>query len=575
MKSLKRILAYLNPHKGLCALAVLCSLIHVAGELLIPILIGRAINVIENTVPTLDWSALGNLLIGIGVSVAFAALFGYILTLLTGEIGYRVAAAIRKDCMSRILSCELSYIDTLPHGDIIARIGVDTDLISDGLLQGITQLLKGVTTILGTIVLMLLVDVATALVVIALTPLSLIVSAVIARYSHKIFSKQAALRGEMGGIVGESFQNQKLLKAYGYEDETQARFEKVNRELDVVGTKAQFAVAIVNPSTRLVNGLVYAAVAIFGALSILNGNSALDIGGLTTFLIYANQYTRPFNDITSVASELQSAVAGGARVFELTDMKQEIETADTDLTDVSGAVTLQNVSFGYSPDRTLITDLNLNIRPGMRVAIVGPTGCGKSTLINLLMRFYDVTEGKICVDDTNIRDVTRKSLRTSYGMVLQETWLAGATVAQNIAYGKPDATLDEIMDAAKAAHCHQFVMQLPNGYDTLLEDGGDNMSVGQKQLLCIARVMLLSPPMLILDEATSNIDTRTERRIQSAFAKLTADKTSFVVAHRFATIVDADLILVMKDGNIVEQGKHKDLILQNGFYASLFRAQFE
>lgn len=572
-----RLLRYLKPNLGYCVLALLFSAVSVAAALYAPVVIGDAVNVVGDAIASgdgLDWGALAHQLMLLGVSAAAATGFNYLFNIAASTVSVRTAQLLRNDCMQKIQTCTLGYLDSAPQGDIIARIGVDTDVVADGLLIGVSQLFTGITTILGTIGFMMWVDVRTALVVMCLTPISLVVSVIIARWSHKVFRRQSELRGELSAVVSESFANQKLVKLFRQEDDIEARFDVLNRELERVGTQAHFSGATVNPSTRFVNGLVYTAVAVFGALSILRGTTNMGVGQLATFLIYANQYTKPFNEISTVAAELASALASARRVFEVSDAPTEAETGTAILDSVRGDVNLRDVSFGYTPERTLINRLNLDVKAGMRVAIVGPTGCGKSTLINLLMRFYDPENGSIGVDGHDIRTLTRHSLRTSYGMVLQETWLSDSTVAENIAYGAPDATREEIVAAAKAAHAHRFIRLLPQGYDTVLRDGGSSLSAGERQLLCIARVMLLDPPMLILDEATSSIDTRTEKHIQDAFARLTRDKTSFVVAHRFATILDADLILVMRDGDIVEQGTHESLLARGGFYAELYRSQF-
>ncbi|MBQ9957445.1 MAG: ABC transporter ATP-binding protein, partial [Clostridia bacterium] len=468
----------------------------------------------------------------------------------------------------------LSYIDTHPHGETVSRIIADVDQFADGLLMGLTQLFTGVITILGTLVFMLLIDVRITLVVVLLTPLSMLVAKFITTRTYSMFQKQSEIRGEQTGFIEEMVGNQKVVKAFSHEDENLEKFGEINDQLEKCTLKATFFSSLTNPGTRFVNSLVYAGVALVGAL--LAANGAITVGALTCFLSYANQYAKPFNEISGVITEFNNALVCANRVFELIEQQPEIpdDVNATELNDVYGKVDLDSVYFSYTPEQKLIENLNLSVKPGMRVAIVGPTGCGKTTLINLLMRFYDVTGGEISVDGKPILTLTRKSLRKNYGMVLQETWLCEGTVRDNIAFGKPDATDEEIVAAAKAAHAHSFIKRLENGYNTVLGEDGGNLSQGQKQLLCIARVMLCLPPMLILDEATSSIDTRTEQRIQKAFSTMMEGRTSFIVAHRLSTIMEADIILVMKDGNIIEQGSHDELIEKNGFYAKMYESQF-
>ncbi|MBQ9957813.1 MAG: ABC transporter ATP-binding protein, partial [Clostridia bacterium] len=468
----------------------------------------------------------------------------------------------------------LSYIDTHPHGETVSRIIADVDQFADGLLMGLTQLFTGVITILGTLVFMLLIDLRITLVVVLLTPLSMLVAKFITTRTYSMFQKQSEIRGEQTGFIEEMVGNQKVVKAFSHEDENLEKFGKINDQLEKCTLKATFFSSLTNPGTRFVNSLVYAGVALVGAL--LAANGAITVGALTCFLSYANQYAKPFNEISGVITEFNNALVCANRVFELIEQQPEIpdDVNATELNDVYGKVDLDSVCFSYTHGQKLIENLNLSVKPGMRVAIVGPTGCGKTTLINLLMRFYDVTGGEISVDGKPILTLTRKSLRKNYGMVLQETWLCEGTVRDNIAFGKPDATDEEIIAAAKAAHAHSFIKRLENGYNTILGEDGGNLSQGQKQLLCIARVMLCLPPMLILDEATSSIDTRTEQRIQKAFSTMMEGRTSFIVAHRLSTIMEADIILVMKDGNIIEQGSHDELIEKNGFYAKMYESQF-
>jgi ATP-binding cassette subfamily B protein len=485
-----------------------------------------------------------------------------------------VVKDIRIEAFNHLEELPLSYIDSHQHGDIVSRIVADIDQFADGLLMGFTQLFTGIVTILGTIGFMIAVNLPIAIVVVVLTPLSLLVAGFIAKRTYSLFQNQSETRGELTSLVDEMVGEQKIVQAFGYEDDALERFEDINEKLEKDSMSATFYSSITNPATRFVNNLVYAAVGIIGAIRVIGGG--LSVGQLTCFLSYANQYTKPFNEISNVITELQNAFACAARVFELIDEKSEIKDKENAvvLDNPKGELLLKNVAFSYVPDKKLITDLSLSVKPGMRVAIVGPTGCGKSTLINLLMRFYDVDKGSIAVDGTDIRDITRDSLRLSYGMVLQETWLKAGTIRENIAYGKEDATDEEIVAAAKKAHSHSFIKRLPQGYDTFISEDGGNLSQGQKQLLCITRVMLLMPPMLILDEATSSIDTRTEIRIQKAFNNMMQGRTSFIVAHRLSTIREADIILVMKDGDIIEKGSHEELMRKGGFYNNLYNSQF-
>jgi len=494
--------------------------------------------------------------------------------IINNHITYSVVKDIRIETFNHLEELPLAYIDSHQHGDIVSRIVSDIDQFADGLLMGFTQLFTGVVTILGTLGFMLYINVPIAIVVVVLTPVSLFVASFIAKRTYKLFQGQSESRGELTALIDEMIGHQKVVQAFGYEDDALERFEKINNKLEKDSMNATFYSSITNPATRFVNSLVYTAVGIIGALSVISGR--LTIGQLTCFLSYANQYTKPFNEISNVITELQNAIACASRVFELIDEEPQVaEPEDAKvLDDATGNIVIKDVDFSYVPNQNLIKNLNLVVKPGMRVAIVGPTGCGKSTLINLLMRFYDVNKGSISVDNTDIRMLTRSSLRENYGMVLQETWLKNGTIRENIAYGKPDATDEEIIAAAKKAHSHSFIKRLPKGYDTIIAEDGGNLSQGQKQLLCITRVMLLMPPMLILDEATSSIDTRTEIRIQKAFNKMMQGRTSFIVAHRLSTIKEADIILVMKDGNIIEKGSHNELMLLNGFYTNLYNSQF-
>ena len=507
-------------------------------------------------------------------SAAVAALAQWLLSVCNNRITFSVSRDLRNEALRKIQTLPLSYLDSHPSGDIVSRMVADVDTFADGLLMGFTQLFSGILTIFGTLLFMLRANVPITLVVVCITPLSLVVAGFLAKRSYGYFQSQSTVRGKQTALVNEMIEGQKVVQAFGHEAESLAAFDEVNGQLQDVSLKAIFFSSLTNPATRFVNNIVYAGVGLVGALYAVRGG--ITIGQLSVFLSYANQYTKPFNEISGVVTELQNALACAARVFELLDAEDQVPEAENAAAlQPDGHVQLQDVSFRYLPDRPLIEGLSLDVQPGQRIAIVGPTGCGKTTLINLLMRFYDVNSGSIRVSSTDIRDVTRASLRGSYGMVLQDTWLRAGTVRENIAYGKPDATMDEVIAAAKAAHAHSFIRRLPDGYDTVIAEDGGNISQGQKQLLCIARVMLCLPPMLILDEATSSIDTRTEVRIQKAFARMMQGRTSFIVAHRLSTIREADVILVMKDGHIVEQGNHDQLLAQGGFYAKLYNSQFE
>ena len=572
--TLKKIWAFLRPYKLLAAASVVCAALTVVLTLYLPILTGEAVNCIVGP-GAVDFAGLVRLLVQMGVVIALTALFQWLMNLANNRITFCVVRDIRERAFDRLAELPLRYLDGHAHGDILSRIIADVDQFSDGLLMGFTQFFTGVLTILGTLVIMLNIHAGIALVVIVLTPMSFLVAAFIAKQTYSMFKLQSETRGELTAHIDEMIGGAKVVQAFGRERAAQERFDEINGRLRDCSLRATFFSSITNPATRFVNSMVYAAVAVVGALAALGGG--ITVGALTSLLSYANQYTKPFNEISGVVTELQNAVACAARAFEL--MEAEPQTPDAldaaVLEQVHGAVTLQNVDFSYRPDQELIRDLNLSVRPGQRVAIVGPTGCGKSTVINLLMRFYDVDGGSISVDGHDIRSVTRDSLRASYGMVLQETWLKTGTVRENILFGHPEATEEEMVAAAKAAHAHSFIRRLPQGYDTRISEDGGNLSQGQKQLLCIARVMLSLPPMLILDEATSSIDTRTEIRIQQAFARMMQGRTSFIVAHRLATIREADQILVMRDGKIIEQGNHDELLARGGFYAELYHSQFE
>lgn len=574
--TLKRILKFSKPHLVYLVLAAVFSVINVALTLYIPILIGSAIDCAIEA-GNVNLQAMLPILIKLGISAAIGALASWLMNLCTNKITYLTVMDIRRQTFDKLQNVPLSYIDSHPHGDIISRMITDTDQISDGLLMGFTQLFTGIVTILGTLGFMLSINPLITLIVVLITPLSFFVASFVAKHSFEMFRKQSEARGKMTSLTEEMIGNQHLVKSFSYEDEAEKQFDVINKDLQEYSVKAIFFSSITNPSTRFVNGLIYAGVGVFGAISALSGR--ISVGQLSCFLTYANQYTKPFNEISGVITELQSALASAKRVFEVIDA--EAETPDNEnalvLTsdNVDGSIDINDVSFCYNPERPLIEGLNLKVTQGQRIAIVGPTGCGKTTLINLLMRFYDVNKGEIIVSGTPVKEITRNSLRGSYGMVLQETWLKSGTVFENIAYGKPDATEEEVIEAAKAAHAHGFIKRLPQGYNTKISDDETNISQGQKQLLCIARVMLCLPPMLILDEATSSIDTMTEIRIQKAFAKMMKGRTSFIVAHRLSTIKEADCILVMEAGHIIEMGNHEELIEKGGFYAKLYNSQFK
>lgn len=573
---LTRILSYTKAYNAYLILAVVSAIASVVLSLFVPVFIGNGIDLIIDK-GNVDFNGLVPILVKLAIVIVFSALFMWIMTNCTNKITYNTVKDIRNDVFKKLNTVPLNYTDRTPHGDIISRIIVDVEQVSDGLLQGFTQMLTGIVTILGTIVFMLSINVTLGLVVILVTPLSLFVAWFITRLSHGMFREQASVKGEISACVDEMIGNQKVVKAFSHENESQDKFEEINSRLYKCGVKAQFYSALSNPCTRFVNGIVYAAVGVFGAISIVSGNvNAVTVGEIATFLNYANQYTKPFNEITGVITELQYAFASARRIFEVLDMEDEVSDKDNiEIDSTDGTVKVSDVDFSYTPDKKLIENLNLDIKPGQRIAIVGPTGCGKTTLINLLMRFYDVNKGTIKIGDYDIAKLKRNNLRSQYGMVLQETWIFTGTVKENIAYGKTDATDEEIITAAKLAHAHSFIKRLPQGYDTIVSENGGILSQGQKQLLSIARIMLTSPSMLILDEATSSIDTMTEQRIQKAFAKLMKGRTSFIIAHRLSTIKDADVILVMNNGNIIEKGTHEELLLQNGFYANLYNSQFE
>ena len=571
--TLNRVLHKIRPYSAFVVCSLLVAAVSVAAQLYIPILCGDAIDKMLGK-GNVDLAGVLRIAVSILVVAAVAALAQWLLSVCNNRITFSVSRDLRNEALRKIQTLPLSYLDSHPSGDIVSRMVADVDTFADGLLMGFTQLFSGILTIFGTLLFMLQENVPITLVVVCITPLSLVVAGFLAKRSYGYFQSQSAVRGKQTALVNEMIEGQKVVQAFGHEAESLAAFDEVNGQLQEVSLKAIFFSSLTNPATRFVNNIVYAGVGLVGAVYAVRGG--ITIGQLSVFLSYANQYTKPFNEISGVVTELQNALACAARVFELLDADDQVpEAANAPVLQPDGHVQLENVSFRYLPDRPLIEGLSLDVKPGQRIAIVGPTGCGKTTLINLLMRFYDVNGGSIKVSGTDIRDVTRASLRGSYGMVLQDTWLRAGTVRENIAYGKPDATLEEVVAAAKAAHADSFIRRLPEGYDTVIAEDGGNISQGQKQLLCIARVMLCLPPMLILDEATSSIDTRTEVRIQKAFARMMQGRTSFIVAHRLSTIREADVILVMKDGHIVEQGDHDQLLAANGFYAKLYNSQFE
>lgn len=571
--TLKRILNYIGIYKWLVLLSLVLAGVTVATTLYAPILIGNGVDLIVGQ-DQVDFAGLFVILRKVAIVICITAGAQWLMNHINNKITFQVVKDIRTKAFNHLEELPLSYLDSHQDGDIISRIIADIDQFSDGLLMGFTQLFTGVLTILGTLGFMLIVNPVITLVVVLVTPLSLFVASFIAKKTFSMFKLQSQTRGEITSLVNEMIGNEKVVQAFGYEDEAQKRFEEINFRLQKCSLRAIFFSSITNPSTRFVNSMVYASVGVVGAFAAIRG--MLSVGQLSIFLSYANQYTKPFNEISGVVTELQNALACAARVLELIDEPAfKAEDADAVTLDhVDGSVTLDHVKFSYVPEVPLIEDLNLDVKPGQRIALVGPTGCGKTTIINLLMRFYDVNDGSIKVSGTDIRYATRKSLRASYGMVLQETWLKSGTIRENICYGKPDATEEEMINAAKSAHAHSFIKRMPQGYDTVISEDGGNLSQGQKQLLCIARVMLCLPPMLILDEATSSIDTMTEIRIQKAFATMMQGRTSFIVAHRLSTIREADVILVMKDGHIIEQGNHESLLAKNGFYATLYNSQF-
>lgn len=575
METLKKVFHYMKHYIPILILSIIMATVTVALTLYFPILTGKAIDLILEK-GKVDFAGILSLAKEGVLIIAITALAQWVMNMCNNRMTYNIVRDIRKDAFDKMEHLPLSYIDSHSHGDMVSRIIADVDTFADGLLMGFTQLFTGIATIVGTLIFMLIIDVKITLVVVILTPLSLFVASFIAKKTYSMFQLQTKTRGEQTALIEEMVGNQKVVQAFNHEDEALEQFDEINQRLQKYSLRAIFFSSITNPSTRFINSLVYAAVGIVGALSVILTNGAFSVGNLSCFLSYANQYTKPFNEISGVITELQNALACAARIFELIEEPAEKPDAEDAyvLENADGTVDIDHVYFSYVPDQKLIEDFNLHVKPGQRVAIVGPTGCGKTTLINLLMRFYDANSGKIDVSGHDIMHMTRNSLRANYGMVLQETWLKKGTIRDNICMGKPEATEEEMIAAAKASHAHSFIKRLPKGYDTVITEDGGNLSQGQKQLLCIARVMLCLPPMLILDEATSSIDTRTEIRIQKAFLTMMQGRTSFIVAHRLSTIREADVILVMKDGKIIEQGNHDTLLAQNGFYANLYNSQF-
>lgn len=573
--TLKRVFKYLKSNTLFLILSLLLAIVSVASTLIVPILFGKAIDYIIEA-NNVDFAKISEILLYCGISIIAGVLAQWLMGIINNKITYKIVKDIRNDSFNKILILPLSYIDSHSYGEIVSKVIADVDTFADGMLLGFTQLFTGIITILGTLVIMYIINPIIATVVVVLTPLSLLVANFIAKKTHSFFEKQASIRANQTALIDEMVNNLKVVEAFNYSSRALNRFDKINDELADASLKATFYSSLTNPITRFINSTIYALVCLSGALLVIKNPSIFTVGTLSIFLSYANQYTKPFNEISSVITELQNAFTCANRVLDLIDEKPQVSEIANPivLNDVKGNIKLENVYFSYTSDKPLITNFNLNVKSGQKIAIVGPTGCGKTTLINLLMRFYDVNSGKICVENHDIRDCTRKSLRDSYGMVLQETWLKEGTIRENIIMGKEDASEKEIIEACKAAHSYNFIKQLPNGLDTIINEDGGMLSAGQKQLLCITRVMLCLPPMLILDEATSSIDTRTELKIQDAFNKLMNNKTSFIVAHRLSTIKNADLILVMKDGNIIEQGNHEELLDLKGFYYNLYNSQF-
>ncbi|ABN51635.1 MAG TPA: ABC transporter ATP-binding protein [Hungateiclostridium thermocellum] len=577
MDTIRKVLRYIKKYRVLLFISILLAASTVALTLYVPILIGNAIDYIVGP-GNVNFEVVAKILVQIAFAVGITAIFEWFMYTINNNITYQVVRDIREKAFRKIEILPLSYIDSHPHGEIVSRVIADVEQFAEGLLMGFTQLFTGVVTIIATLIFMLTINIKITFIVVILTPLSLFVANFIAKHTYSMFKLQSETRGEQTSLIEEMIGNVKVVQAFSYQEEALKKFDEINERLEKYSLRAVFFSSLTNPLTRFINSLVYAAVALAGAIAVISGDvgSTMTVGGLSIFLSYASQYAKPFNEISGVITEMQNALACAGRVFELIEEKPQVPDADDAVTlkNASGNVVFDNVAFSYVPERPLIRNLNLEVKPGQRVAIVGPTGSGKTTVINLLMRFYDVDSGSIKVEGIDIRNITRQSLRENYGMVLQDTWLKSGTIRENITMGKPDATEEEIITAAKAAHAHSFIKRLENGYDTVISEEGGSLSQGQKQLLSIARVMLCLPPMLILDEATSSIDTRTEVKIQEAFARLMQGRTSFVVAHRLSTIREADVILVMKDGDIIEQGTHEELLSKKGFYANLYNSQF-
>lgn len=573
-QTVSKILRYTRPYLKYFIFAIVSSLISVSLTLYIPVLVGNAIDCMFGA-GNVDFTAIGRIIIAIALSIGLIAIFQWLTSYFTNVISSKTLRDLRCDVFNKLNTVPLSYVDSHPHGDLISRITNDTEAVGDGLNQVITQLFSGIITILGTLIFMVSINYKIALVVVVLTPLSILVAGIIGRMCAKSFREQQQLQGEISSFVEEMVGNQKIVKAFAYEDRCEQDFDKKNQKLFKIGLKAQFAGALANPCTRFVNNMVYAATGIIGALTVIATGGTFTIGQLSCFLTYANQYTKPFNEVTGVLTQIQTALASASRVFEVLEAKNEPDDSNRqNLEKVTGDIEFKNVSFSYTPDKPLIQNFSLKVKSGQQVAIVGPTGCGKTTLINLLMGFYDVNSGEILIDGTNIADLKRNNLRHQFGMVLQDSFLLSGTIMENLRYGNPDATDEEIISAAKASYAHNFIRKMPQGYNTVLGENGGSLSAGQKQLLCIARAMAVNPPMLILDEATSSIDTLTEIRVQKAFRKLMKGRTSFVVAHRLSTIKESNIILVMNKGNIVEQGTHEELLKNKGFYYNLYNSQF-
>lgn len=570
MKTLKRIFSYASAYRKHLILAVITAFTGVACSLLVPVLTGRAVDCIIGK-GNVNFSKVINILICLAASVIVSGISQWIMAKNTNILSSLTARDIRNDYFEKLNKVPVSFSDRSSKGDLISRASNDTETVSDALTQGFTQFFTGIVTIAGTLAFMIYIDVRIAVIVMIMTPLSLAAAWIITKLTHNAFTSQSEIRGKLSGLADEMIRNQNMVNSFGYEETAEKRFNELNNSYGSAGLKATFLSSMTNPVTRFINGIIYALVGMAGAVSAVNGR--ISVGTLVSFLSYANQYTKPFNEISGVVSELQNALSSAERIFSVIDENDEISDSGLpELTDPDGSVVFDNVSFSYLPEKPLLTDINIKIKPGQRVAIVGPTGCGKTTLINLLLRFYDTTKGNVIISGKNVKEVTRDSLRSNFGMVLQETWLFSGTIRENISYGKPDASEEEIINAAKSAHAHSFIKRLPDGYDTVIGENGGSLSQGQKQLLTIARIMLTDPPMLILDEATSNIDIRTEVQIQQAFEKLMAGKTSFIIAHRLSTIRNTDIILVMRDGNIVEHGSHDELMKKDGFYKQLYEA---